>query len=213
MLALQSQMNPHFLYNSLSNIAAMAEAGMVEPVVQMCEDITEILRYISSNKEQVSTVEEELEHCDLYLKCMKLRFGDALQYYFDINDDLLDFSIPKLCIQLLVENAVKFTTKQVPPWEITIRGHIDDICWYIEVRDNGPGFLPEKEQLLRVQMEQILKDGLLPSLEIDGMGVLNIFVRFYLIYGHSFLFDFGSLPGGGATVIVGGRFDGQNKPL
>lgn len=213
MLALQSQMNPHFLYNSLSTVAAMAEEGMVEPVVQMCQDITEILRYISSNKEPVTTLEEEMEHCNLYLQCMKLRFQDSLQYDFDIHDDLLEFPIPKLCIQLLVENAVKFTTRQSPPWHIRIRGHIDDICWYIEVQDNGPGFSEEKMTQLRAQMDEILKNGLLPSLAIDGMGVLNIFIRFYLIYGLSFVFDFGNLPDGGATVIVGGRFDDQTKSL
>lgn len=213
MLALQSQMNPHFLYNSLSTVAAMAQEGIIEPVVQMCEDITAILRYISSNKEPFSPLEDELEHCDLYLKCMKLRFGDSLQYQFDIDDKLLDFPIPKLCIQLLVENAVKFTTTQPAPWIVTIYGHLDDTCWYIGVRDNGSGFSQEKIRQLRTQMDEILKNGLLPSLAIDGMGILNIFIRFYLIYGHSFIFDFGNLPEGGAVVIVGGRFDEENKPL
>ena len=74
MLALQAQMNPHFLYNSLNTIGAMAEEGMNSEVTKMCQDITSILRYISSDKESVSTVEEELEHCDLYLKCIKFIF-------------------------------------------------------------------------------------------------------------------------------------------
>ena len=72
MLALQAQMNPHFLYNSLNTIGAMAEEGMTEEVTSMCQDITSILRYISSDKESVSTVEEELEHCSLYLNCCLL---------------------------------------------------------------------------------------------------------------------------------------------
>lgn len=145
-LALQFQMNPHFLYNSLTTIGAMAEDGQTEPIAQMCQDITSILRYISSNKEQVSSLEEKLEHCDVYLKCMKLRFGNSLQYEFDVDDD-------------------------------------------------------------------ILANGLLPSLELDGMGILNIFIRFYLIYGITFIFDFGNLPEGGAIVKVGGRFNDETKPL
>ena len=88
MLALQAQMNPHFLYNSLNTICAMAEEGMTEEVSGMCQDITSILRYILRQRVE-STVEEELEHCDLYLQCMKKRFKDSFTYEFDIADDLL----------------------------------------------------------------------------------------------------------------------------
>ena len=213
MLALQSQMNPHFLYNSLMTISAMAEEGLTQPVAQMCQDITSILRYISSNKEQVSSLEEELEHCDLYLKCIKLRFGDSLKYEIDVEDDMLELPVPKLCIQLLVENAVKFTANTSPPWHIVIQGHMDEECWYVEVKDNGPGFGEEITAHLKSQMDVILEKGLLPSLELDGMGILNIFIRFYLIYGITFIFDFGNLPEGGAIVKVGGRFNDQIKPL
>lgn len=213
MLALQSQMNPHFLYNSLTTIGAMAEEGLTGPVAQMCQDITSILRYISSNKEQVSSLEEELEHCDLYLKCMKLRFGDSLKYGFEVDDDMLELPVPKLCIQLLVENATKFTSSVSPPWYIAIKGHIDKECWYIEVKDNGPGFNEETTAYLKSLMDEILANGLLPSLELDGMGILNIFIRFYLIYGITFIFDFGNLPDGGAIVKVGGRFNDETKPL
>lgn len=206
MLALQAQMNPHFLYNSLNTISAMAEEGMTEEVSGMCQDITSILRYISSDKESVSTVEEELEHCDLYLSCMKKRFKDSFAYEFDIADDLLDLKIPKLCIQLLIENSVKFTSRTAPPWHIRIEGYIDDGQWLISVKDNGPGFSPEVDKHLRSQMDEILKYSVLPSLELDGMGILNIFIRFYLLFGKAFLFQFGNLPEKGAFVIVGGRF-------
>lgn len=206
MLALQAQMNPHFLYNSLNTIGAMAEEGMTEEVTSMCQDITSILRYISSDKESVSTVEEELEHCSLYLNCMKMRFKDKFTYEFDIDDNLLEMKIPKLCIQLLIENSVKFVSKTAPPWHIRIEGYIDAGQWLISVKDNGPGFDPEVDRHLRSQMDEILKYSRLPSLELDGMGILNIFIRFYLLFGHSFLFQFGNLPEGGAFVIVGGRF-------
>lgn len=206
MLALQAQMNPHFLYNSLNTIGAMAEEGMTEEVTSMCQDISSILRYISSDKESVSTVEEELEHCSLYLNCMKMRFKDKLTYEFDIDDDLLERKIPKLCIQLLIENSVKFVSKTAPPWHIRVEGYIDAGQWLISVKDNGPGFDPEVDRHLRSQMDEILKYSRLPSLELDGMGILNIFIRFYLLFGRAFLFQFGNLPEGGAFVIVGGRF-------
>lgn len=214
MLALQAQMNPHFLYNSLNTISAMAEEGMCTEVSSMCQDITSILRYISSDKESVSTVEEELEHCDLYLKCIKSRYKDALEYEFDIDDELLDMYIPKLCVQLLIENSVKFSTRTQPPWHIRIEGYIDEKQWLISVKDNGIGFDKEVSKRLRSQMDEILAHSILPSLELDGMGILNIFIRFYLTFGNSFIFDFGNLPERGAFVIIGGHFNHEeNKPL
>lgn len=213
MLALQSQMNPHFLYNSLNNISAMAEAGMSSSVVQMCQDITSILRYISSNKDPLTTLEEELEHCDLYLKCMQLRFGDALTYDFDIDDDMLEIPVPKLCIQLLAENAAKFSTRTLPPWHIHIHGSRTENSWCIWVRDNGPGFSKDVSDSLCEKMDGILENGLLPSLALDGMGMMNIFIRLYLTYGNSFVFHFDNLATGGAYVQIGGYINEQGTAL
>ncbi len=204
MLALQSQMNPHFLYNSLSMIGEMAESGMTEGVSEMCEDITSILRYISSDREQRIRVEEEMEQVDLFLRCNKRRFGDDLSYSFDIDDDVLDCMVPKLCVQLLVENAIKAMTTQKPPWEVNIRGFIKDKKWYMTVSDNGPGFDKEIDRNLRYNMDKILDTGVLPSLKIEGMGILNIFIRLYLLDGIPFIFDFGNRTEGGAFVTIGG---------
>jgi len=205
-LALQSQMNPHFLYNSLNTIGAMIEEGITEPAAQITRDITYILRYISSNRKQTVTIEEELELCSLYLKTLRLRYGSSLSYDFTIPDEMLDLQIPKLCVQLLAENAVKFATENQPPWHIHIKGYVDEKRWYIDVIDNGPGFCDSVTVHLKSQMDAILDNGLLPSLEIEGMGMLNVFIRFYLLYGSSFIFDFGNLPGGGARVRIGGEF-------
>ena len=214
MLALQSQMNPHFLYNSLSTIAEMAEEGLTTPVAHMCRQITQIFRYISSNREQLLSLEEELELCDMYLDCMKMRFGDDLSYRFEVPDDMLELPIPKLCVQLLVENAIKFTASQAPPWRILIRGEIrENNAWAVTVSDNGPGFSPEVESDLRRKMEDILETGTLPSLRIEGMGILNIFIRLYLLEGTRFIFEFGNLETGGAFITIGGTIHEKGQSL
>ena len=205
MLALQSQMNPHFLYNSLSMIGEMAESGMTDQVSEMCEDITSILRYISSNREMRIRVEEEMEQVDRYLGCMQKRFGGGLHYTYDISDDILDCMVPKLCIQLLVENAVKAVMTHREPWEIRVEGARDGDDWHVTVMDNGPGFDPEVDRELRSNMDEILRTGVLPSLKIEGMGILNIFIRLYLLDGIPFVFDFGNKDDGGAFVTVGGH--------
>lgn len=204
MLSLQSQMNPHFLYNSLSTIEEMAQEGLTEPVARMCDMITDIMRYISSNREQRSTLEEELEICDMYLNCLKMRYQDYLTWDISVPDDLLESMVPKLCIQLLVENAVRSITTQAPPWRLAIVCTQKGESWYVTVKDNGPGFDPEVDKRLRAQMDQILENGILPSLKIQGMGLLNIFIRLYLLDGIPFIFDFGNLPEGGAFVTIGG---------
>ena len=204
MLSLQSQMNPHFLYNSLSTIGEMAQEGLTEPVSRMCDMITEIMRYISSNREQRSSLEEELEICDMYLDCLQMRYQDHLTWTIDVEDDMLDIMIPKLCIQLLVENAVRSITTQAPPWHVSIICTQNEREWRVTVSDNGPGFDPEVDRRLRAQMDQILADGILPSLKIQGMGLLNIFIRLYLLDGIPFVFDMGNRPEGGAFVTIGG---------
>ncbi len=213
MLALQSQMNPHFLYNSLTMIGEMAERGMTEEVSEMCEDITSILRYISSNREMRIRVEEEMEQVDRYLGCMKKRFGEGLKYTYDIADDILDCLVPKLCVQLLVENAVKAVMTHREPWEIKVEGERNGDDWYITVSDNGPGFDPEVDRELRKNMDSILESGLLPSLKIEGMGILNIFIRLYLLDGIPFVFDFGNREEGGAFVTVGGHVKNKGKEV
>ncbi len=203
MLALQSQMNPHFLYNSLACIEEMSRQGMNDAVAIMVKDISTMLRAISSNKEQVISIEEELDLCDMYLECLRYRFGEDLTYEFDVEDKLLDYYIPKLCIQLLVENAIKSITSGPLPWHICVHGYMEGDNWFIEVIDSGAGFGEEVDRNLRKQMDSILETGVLPSLKIEGMGILNIFIRFYLLDGITFLFDFGNNADGGAFVKVG----------
>ncbi len=210
-LALQSQMNPHFLYNSLATISAMADEGMNEEVTNMCQTISRILRYISSNKDPLVSIEEEIAHAKDYLECMKMRYGDDLIYEIDIPDEMKQLKIPKLCLQLIVENSIKFATKSVrPPWKINISGVLTGIYWEISVKDNGTGFSAEDIDDLNEQISYINETDSLPDLEINGMGLMNIYIRFKTLYHGKHIFRISNNATGGALVTIGGGLPDKN---
>jgi two-component system sensor histidine kinase YesM len=204
MLALQSQMNPHFLYNTLANISAMAEEEMNEQIIEMCAYISDMLRYISSDSSPLVEINTEIEYTEKYLACMKFRYGSKLSYSIDIDEDVKNVKIPKLSIQPLVENALKFGTKKLPPWDIKISGYIKNNYWHIHVQDNGPGFDAERLEQIHQKMQEIDDTGLLPSLDLEGMGLLNIYIRLKLIYKENMIFIINKNLNGGTIILIGG---------
>ena len=207
-LALQSQMNPHFLYNSLATISAMADEGMNDEVTKMCQTISRILRYISSDKDPLVPVNEDVSHAKDYLECMKMRYEDDLIYDINIPDEMRDIKIPKLCLQLIVENSIKYATKNVrAPWIISIDGRMTGIYWEITVKDNGPGFNEADLKEINDKIEYINKTDMLPGLEINGMGLMNIYIRFKTLYHGKHIFRVSNYAEGGALVTIGGELD------
>ena len=207
-LALQSQMNPHFLYNSLATISAMADEGMNNEVTKMCQTISRILRYISSDKDPLVPVNEDVSHAKDYLECMKMRYEDDLIYSINIPDEMKDIKIPKLCLQLIVENSIKYATKNVrAPWIISINGRMTGIYWEITVKDNGPGFNEDDLKEINEKIEYINKTDMLPGLEINGMGLMNIYIRFKTLYHGKHIFRVSNYAEGGALVTIGGELD------
>lgn len=205
-LALQSQMNPHFLYNSLATISAMADEGMNQEVITMCQAISRILRYISSDKEPLVSIREDMDIAGDYLECMKMRYGDDLLYDIRIPEEMMDLQIPKLCLQLLVENSIKYSTKSVKaPWKVSIEGTLTESYWEIHIRDNGKGFSEEDLSAINEKIDYINQTDMLPSLEINGMGLMNIYIRFKTLYKGQHIFRVSNQATGGALVTIGGE--------
>lgn len=206
MLALQSQMNPHFLYNSLATIQAMADENMKEEVIQMCQSISRILRYISSNTNPLVSIHEDITHAKDYLECMKMRYDDDLIYQINIPEEMMNLQISKLCLQLIIENSIKFSTKSVrPPWKIKVTGILTNTFWEISVQDNGSGFSQKDIDSLNEKISYINENELLPSLEINGMGLMNIYIRFKTLYKGKHIFRINNHASGGALVTIGGE--------
>lgn len=209
MLALQSQMNPHFLYNALTTISAMADDGMNEEISDMCINISDMLRYISTDKSKLVDIDTETDYTRKYLSCMKIRFGSRLNYDINLNDIATNIKVPKLIIQPLVENSLKFCTLKEPPWNVSIEGRIVNNYWQISVIDNGLGFDSQKLEYINNKIDEIEKTGLFPNLEVDGMGLLNVYIRLKLTYKSRFLFKIEQEPKGGTMVIIGGDINEQ----
>ncbi|MCX7796593.1 MAG: histidine kinase [bacterium] len=207
MLALQSQINPHFLRNCLANISVMAEEGVVEPIIAMCKNISHMLYYVSADSNSIVPLNTEIEYIKRYLECIKIRYGENLKYKIDIDERLRNIKIPKLLIQPLVENAVKYGTNAEPPWTIRVTGNIEDKYWKIEVQDNGPGFSKEKLEEINENILEIKVNGHLTKETISGMGILNVFTRLFLRYQSNLIFEIKNNPNGGAIVTVGGPLE------
>ena len=148
-------------------------------------------------------------HAKDYLDCMKMRYGDDLEYEIRIPDEMMEIKIPKLCLQLIVENSVKYTTKNVKaPWRISVEGRVTGIYWEISVKDNGKGFTDEDLEEINKKIAYINETDLLPELEINGMGLMNIYIRFKTLYHGKHIFRVSNIAEGGALVTIGGEFDG-----
>lgn len=203
LVALNSQMNPHFLYNTLATIHAMAEDNMNGQIVAMTESMSSFLRYISSD-ESVSNLEAELLHTKKFLEINQIRYGRKLQFDLDIDERILQLNCPKLIVQPIVENALKFGTQQEPPWIIRITGVMDGGRWRIEVSDNGKGFSEDSLNHLYGKIREIDETNVIPMLKLDGMGLLNIYIRMKLTFGDDTIFQIENRPREGATVVIGG---------
>lgn len=206
LLALQSQMNPHFLYNNIANISIMAEEGMNEEIVAFCGHITAMLRYISGSSKNGVPLSEELEYCERYLECMKIRFEDDLQYEFSIPEDMKNNQVPMLLIQPLLENTIKYGLRDTPPWRVRIVGEQDTMSniWKITVEDNGPGMEPEAMKAMQDYIESSQDWQRMPNMRINGMGMKNIWIRLKLWYGDAADMYITNLPSGGVRVAISG---------
>ncbi|MFI3174199.1 MAG: histidine kinase [Bacillota bacterium] len=207
MLALQSQMNPHFLFNSLAAIQVMADEGMSEEITTMCQSMSSILRYIASDSESEVPLIHEIYYTTDYLTCMEVRYQGDLEYTLDIPKEMEQIKVPKLCVQLLVENAIKYTTTKRPPYKVEIKGTYNKKGYQIEIKDNGAGFSEEALSLLHKKMEDIKETSLLPSLEINGMGLLNVFIRYRLLYQDRLVFNLKNNIDQGACITIGEVYD------
>lgn len=203
--ATQSLINPHFLYNSLTNISAMAEEDMNDDIVKICEALCIHFRYISASGEMIVPLGKELEKSRSYLECMQLRFTEELEYTFDVPDVVREVPVPKLIAQPVLENAFKYAFVCRPPWKLSIAARLDGEHWKLTIEDNVGTMTDEKKQeLLRLYKNLDLNDEL-KSMKIGGMGLKNVYLRLRLLYGKDAVFCIENREGAYTRFILGGN--------
>lgn len=204
MLALQAQMNPHFLYNTLTVISIMADNDEKENVQWACRNLSDMLSYISSDALRLVPLAEELNHTKNYMELIKMRYTDDIEFTLQIPESAESLSIPKLVIQPLVENSVKYATLTAPVWRIQLSAWTEGGKWYVCIQDNGAGFSEAALKNIKDRLRIIRETQKIPELTLNGMGILNIYLRMYFYYKDALTFDMENLPDGGAKILIGG---------
>lgn len=209
MIALQAQMDPHFLYNTLTVIKSLSREKNTAQITRTCDYLVKMLRYISSYDDHTVSLNQELAHTENYLELMKIRFEDQFTYTFSIDSDVdtENLRIPKLTLQPLVENCFQHGFKTVvPPWNVYVHFWQEENHWFVNVTDNGTGITPDKKEELMNKIEEFLShpSDSISSMKIGGMGLVNTVARLKLRYKSQILFDITALPNGGTSVTLGG---------
>ncbi|MFX3635245.1 MAG: sensor histidine kinase [Candidatus Pristimantibacillus sp.] len=176
--ALQAQINPHFLYNTLESINWSAKMSNQTQISQMVEALGSLLRTSINLKEPIIPISKELEIVSHYITIQGFRFEERLDFQMDVPEELLYCGIPKLSLQPLIENAVNYGLEQmIDTCYIKIRVERQEELLFITVEDNGPGMKQEyADQLLQGEVQT----------KSSGLGLRNIEERIKLLYGESY---------------------------
>ena len=201
MKALQAQINPHFLYNTLDSIIWMSEAGKNDEVVLMTSALAKLLRQsISNDKEQI-TIREEVDYVRSYLTIQKMRYQDKLEYSIEVEDQIRGAYIIKFILQPLVENAIYHGLKyKETKGNLDVRGYRKGNKIYLTVADDGIGMDDEELKHIFDRKEENGKS--------NGVGVYNVHKRIRLYYGPEYGVTFVSRKGEGTVATVTIPFDG-----
>ena len=184
--ALKSQINPHFLFNTLASISSLIRSEP-ETARTLIIRLSGLLRRLIRSHQHFVTVREELEAIDEYLDIEVVRFGPKLRVKKEISADTLDVVVPSMILQPLVENSIKHgLSRKIGPGCITIRSWRENGRAVIEVEDDGMGFLMER-------LEEPMS---------SGIGLANVRERLRVIYGATYQLKLRSEPGKGTCARI-----------
>ena len=194
--ALQSQINPHFLYNTLESITWMIEGERYEDAVFMISQLASLFRISLSKGRTIIRVEDEIKHATNYMNIQKIRYKNRFHVDFQIDEEILNCCTVKLIVQPLLENAIYYGVEGMDDeGEIWVRGYRDDDDVCIEVRDNGLGM---SEEIL----DSLLKENSRVPRKGSGVGVINVHKRIQIRFGKKYGLEIESEPDEGTMVRI-----------
>lgn len=182
-VALQAQINPHFLYNTMETInwKAMALTGGENEVSEMLSSLSWLLRLSLETENNLVTIDKEIQHAKLYLDIQKIRYKDKFEVHWDIDKAILDYKIVKLSIQPLIENSIYHGIKpKKEKGTIFISGYAYEGYIIIQIKDDGIGLPQEEVELLNTEMR---KDYIKEDTHI---GIMNVNQRIKLLFGEEY---------------------------
>ena len=193
--ALQSQINPHFLYNTLDSIIWMAEGKKNEEVVLMTASLARLLRQSISNEDELVSIGQEIEYARGYLTIQKMRYKDKLEFWIEVEPSILNIRLIKLVLQPVIENAIYHGLKyKESRGLLLVKGFMKNGNAVLQVIDDGVG------------MDQETLDHIYERHKVDyhsnGVGIYNVQKRLQLYYGNEYGIVYESKPGEGTTATI-----------
>ncbi|MBP1966186.1 sensor histidine kinase [Paenibacillus aceris] len=191
---LESQFNPHFLFNTLEMIRYMVK--MDPPSVnKIIVGLSELLRYSINNTITEVSLGEDVEYTKNYLFIQKYRFGEKFNFNFDIDEETLACIVPKLIVQPIIENAIKYGFANRQTLSIQIEAAIDKENLVVIITDDGEGMEPEVLEKMRDILERNKNN-------TSHVGLFNVHRRVQLMYGEKYGIDISSRQHGGTVVKI-----------
>ena len=200
--ALQHQINPHFLYNTLEIVIGLSSENESRKVIAICKNLGSMFRY-NLNSQRVVSIREELNHIRSYTQILEYRFEDKFRVEYSINPDVYEYKTVKFILQPFVENAISHGFKNVTRDGLLLL----NVDWHEEqirftISDNGSGIVAEKLDAIHSTLLHYGENSIEKSDIPQHLGIINVFMRLKLLFQDRLGFSIESVPGRGTTVII-----------
>ena len=195
---LQAQINPHFLYNTMDMINWLAQQGRTDEVSLAVQKLSRFYKLTLSRKQSISTIASEAEHVSIYLQIQNMRYHDSISFVCDIPDELMEYQIPKLTLQPIIENSVLHGILETPSktGTIVLTGWLEDSDIVLLISDDGVGIPPEKLRTLLLENSY----GITSASSGTNIAVYNTHRRLQILYGNEYGLNYSSEFGKGTDV-------------
>lgn len=182
--ALQEQINPHFLYNTLDSIVRVMETGRTPEAIEMVQALAKLFRLSINNGDYFLTVEQEMDYARNYLTIQQVRYKKRFKYELYMDESIKDLPCPKIILQPLIENSLKHGMSDMPGCTLIVRARQEGYNIVLSVEDDGLGIPPEKLK----KLQEMLRDdsNIMVKKSRYGIGLRNTNRRIKLLYGSDY---------------------------